>query len=204
MSSSSDKTDPPGTASFGFQEVPQDARQGLVNDVFAAVAGRYDLMNDLMSGGLHRLWKDDFVAMLGPPKSARRFELLDVAGGTGDIAFRHLHQAHVVNRNPNVRVTISDINPNMLAVGRQRAAATLPASQQAALSFLGLGIQPPDPSWGRMLYDGRGFVQDAWWLGFFPGLAIFLTVLAFNVVGDALRDVLDPRQLTSDEARRAS
>ncbi len=75
---------------------------------------------------------------------------------------------------------------------------------EAALSFLGLGIQPPQPSWGRMLYDGRGFVEDAWWLGFFPGAAIFLTVLAFNVVGDALRDVLDPRQLTRDQARRAT
>jgi peptide/nickel transport system permease protein len=75
---------------------------------------------------------------------------------------------------------------------------------EAALSFLGLGIQPPRPSWGRMLYDGRGFVEDAWWLGFFPGAAIFLTVLAFNVVGDALRDVLDPRQLTRDAARRAT
>jgi peptide/nickel transport system permease protein len=75
---------------------------------------------------------------------------------------------------------------------------------EAALSFLGLGIQPPQPSWGRMLYDGRGFVEDAWWLGFFPGAAIFLTVLAFNVVGDGLRDVLDPRQLTRDEARRTT
>jgi peptide/nickel transport system permease protein len=75
---------------------------------------------------------------------------------------------------------------------------------EAALSFLGLGIQPPQPSWGRMLYDARGFVQDAWWLGLFPGAAIFLTVLAFNVVGDALRDVLDPRQLTRDESRRTT
>ena len=75
---------------------------------------------------------------------------------------------------------------------------------EAALSFLGLGIQPPQPSWGRMLYDGRGFVEDAWWLGFFPGAAIFLTVLAFNLVGDALRDVLDPRQLTRDATRRAT
>ncbi|GGM08072.1 MULTISPECIES: ABC transporter permease [Micromonospora] len=75
---------------------------------------------------------------------------------------------------------------------------------EAALSFLGLGIQPPDPAWGRMLFDGRGFVTDAWWLGFFPGAAIFLTVLAFNLVGDALRDVLDPRQLTVNEARRSS
>ncbi|MFL6134813.1 MAG: ABC transporter permease [Nocardioidaceae bacterium] len=75
---------------------------------------------------------------------------------------------------------------------------------EAALSFLGLGVQPPAPSWGRMLYDGRGFVTDAWWLGVFPGAAIFLTVLAFNLVGDALRDVLDPRQLTVSEARRSS
>ncbi|WP_422741652.1 ABC transporter permease [Micromonospora sp. WMMD754] len=75
---------------------------------------------------------------------------------------------------------------------------------EAALSFLGLGIQPPAPAWGRMLFDGRGFVTDAWWLGVFPGAAIFLTVLAFNLVGDALRDVLDPRQLTLAEARRSS
>ncbi|SCG55357.1 ABC transporter permease [Micromonospora halophytica] len=73
---------------------------------------------------------------------------------------------------------------------------------EAALSFLGLGVQPPAPAWGRMLYDGRGFVTEAWWLGVFPGTAIFLTVLAFNLVGDALRDVLDPRQLTIGEARR--
>jgi peptide/nickel transport system permease protein len=75
---------------------------------------------------------------------------------------------------------------------------------EAALSFLGLGVQPPAPSWGRMLYDGRGFVTDAWWLGVFPGAAIFVTVLAFNLVGDALRDVLDPRQLTLSEARRST
>ncbi|WBB76585.1 ABC transporter permease [Micromonospora sp. WMMD1128] len=75
---------------------------------------------------------------------------------------------------------------------------------EAALSFLGLGIQPPAPAWGRMLFDGRGFVTDAWWLGVFPGAAIFLTVLAFNLVGDALRDVLDPRQLTVSEARRGT
>ncbi|WP_053206815.1 ABC transporter permease [Jiangella muralis] len=65
---------------------------------------------------------------------------------------------------------------------------------EAALSFVGLGTQPPDPSWGRMLAEGRGFVEQAWWMAVFPGLAIFVTVLAFNVLGDALRDVLDPRQ----------
>ncbi|SDQ10791.1 ABC transporter permease [Quadrisphaera sp. DSM 44207] len=67
---------------------------------------------------------------------------------------------------------------------------------EAALSFLGLGTQPPAPSWGRMLAEGRGFLELAWWMAVFPGLAIFLTVLSFNLLGDALRDVLDPRQRT--------
>lgn len=64
---------------------------------------------------------------------------------------------------------------------------------EAALSFLGLGVQPPDPSWGRMLFDSRDFFQQAWWMSVFPGLAVFLTVLAFNLLGDVLRDVLDVR-----------
>ncbi|RJK98478.1 ABC transporter permease [Vallicoccus soli] len=64
---------------------------------------------------------------------------------------------------------------------------------EAALSFIGLGTQPPEPSWGRMLVEGRGFIEQAWWMALFPGLAIFLVVLAFNVLGDRLRDVLDPR-----------
>ena len=67
---------------------------------------------------------------------------------------------------------------------------------EAALSFLGLGTQPPNPSWGLMLAEGRGFIDLAWWLAFFPGMAIFLTVLCFNLLGDGLRDVLDPRQRT--------
>ena len=73
---------------------------------------------------------------------------------------------------------------------------------EAALSFLGLGIQPPEPSWGRMLFDAQGFVHRAWWMGVFPGAAIFATVLAFNLLGDGLRDVLDPKQRTMIEARR--
>jgi peptide/nickel transport system permease protein len=67
---------------------------------------------------------------------------------------------------------------------------------EAALSFLGLGTQPPNPSWGLMLAEGRGFIDLAWWLAFFPGMAIFVTVLCFNLLGDGLRDVLDPRQRT--------
>lgn len=73
---------------------------------------------------------------------------------------------------------------------------------EAALSFLGLGIQPPEPSLGRMIFDSQGFVTLAWWLAVFPGAAIFVIVLAFNLVGDGLRDVLDPKQRTLAEARR--
>jgi len=72
---------------------------------------------------------------------------------------------------------------------------------EAALSFLGLGVQPPQPSWGRMLFDGRGFLSEAWWMAVFPGLAIFVTVLALNLIGDAMRDALDPRQRSAIEAR---
>lgn len=73
---------------------------------------------------------------------------------------------------------------------------------EAALSFLGLCIQPPQPSLGRMIFDSQGFVTLAWWMAVFPGAAIFVTVLAFNLIGDGLRDVLDPKQRTMIEARR--
>jgi peptide/nickel transport system permease protein len=73
---------------------------------------------------------------------------------------------------------------------------------EAALSFLGLGIQPPEPSLGRMIFDSQGFVTLAWWMAVFPGAAIFVIVLAFNLLGDGLRDVLDPKQRTMLEARR--
>ena len=77
-------------SSFGFREVAENERQVLVNEVFSAVAERYDLMNDLMSGGLHRLWKADFITMLNPPTGTAKFKLLDVAGGTGDVALRFM------------------------------------------------------------------------------------------------------------------
>jgi peptide/nickel transport system permease protein len=73
---------------------------------------------------------------------------------------------------------------------------------EAALSFLGLGIQPPQPSLGRMIFDSQGFVTLAWWMAVFPGAAIVVAVLAFNLFGDGLRDVLDPKQRTMIEARR--
>ncbi|MEZ5094090.1 ABC transporter permease [Nocardioides sp.] len=73
---------------------------------------------------------------------------------------------------------------------------------EASLSFLGLGVQPPQPSWGRMLFDAQDYLGLAWWMSVFPGAAIFVTVLAFNLVGDGLRDVLDPKQRSLMEARR--
>lgn len=73
---------------------------------------------------------------------------------------------------------------------------------EAALSFLGLGIQPPEPSLGRMIFDSQGFVTLAWWMAVFPGAAIFVIVLAFNLFGDGMRDVLDPKQRTVAESRR--
>lgn len=101
--------------SFGFRDVREDDRQGLVNEVFAGVAARYDLMNDLMSGGLHRLWKSDLIAMLNPPKGATAFRLLDVAGGTGDVALRT-----ALAGGENTTAVICDISPEMLDVGRRR------------------------------------------------------------------------------------
>ena len=102
---------------FGFRRVPLGDKQALVDDVFHSVARRYDLMNDLMSGGLHRAWKDALVTAVNPPKNDRTFALLDLAGGTGDVAFRVADKG-----GPGTRVTVADINAEMLAVGRERAA----------------------------------------------------------------------------------
>ena len=104
--------------SFGFRPVIESERQGLVNQVFATVAERYDLMNDLMSGGLHRLWKADLMAWLNPPRTGSRpYALLDVAGGTGDVALRY---AQATQAASGAVATICDISPDMLAVGRRK------------------------------------------------------------------------------------
>jgi len=101
--------------SFGFANVGEGEKQTRVNDVFHKVAQRYDVMNDLMSGGMHRVWKDAMVTALNPPKSGR-WRSLDVAGGTGDIAFRIVEASQ-----RNADVTVLDINGSMLEVGRDRA-----------------------------------------------------------------------------------
>ena len=113
-------------ADFGARQVPLDDKQALVDDVFRSVARRYDLMNDLMSFGLHRAWKDALVTAVNPPRN-RPFALLDIAGGTGDIAMRV-----VAAGGGDSRATVCDINPEMLAVGRERAEAR---GLAGALSF---------------------------------------------------------------------
>jgi demethylmenaquinone methyltransferase/2-methoxy-6-polyprenyl-1,4-benzoquinol methylase len=105
------------SAHFGSRKVPLADKQALIDDVFHSVAHRYDLMNDLMSFGLHRAWKDALVTAVNPPRG-RPSALLDIAGGTGDVAFRAIAAG-----GERVHVTVCDINADMLAVGRERAAA---------------------------------------------------------------------------------
>jgi peptide/nickel transport system permease protein len=114
------------------------------------------------------------------------FVQMSQAMGTGNL---YILTRHIV---PNVA------GPLIVQTSLSLAFAIL---SEAALSFLGLGIQPPQPSLGRMIFDSQGFVTMAWWMAVFPGAAIFVIVLAFNLVGDGLRDVLDPKQRTMIEAR---
>ena len=104
----------PKTTHFGAREVPEEAKAGLVQGVFSSVASRYDVMNDLMSAGIHRLWKDAMIDWLAPRKGQR---LLDVAGGTGDIAFRFLRRA------PGTTALVCDLTEPMLVEGQRRADA---------------------------------------------------------------------------------
>ncbi|MGD0865985.1 MAG: bifunctional demethylmenaquinone methyltransferase/2-methoxy-6-polyprenyl-1,4-benzoquinol methylase UbiE [Rhizomicrobium sp.] len=107
-----------GTASFGFRDVPETEKEALVRQVFSSVAHRYDMMNDLMSGGVHRFWKDAMVEWLNPQPGMK---VLDVAGGTGDIAFRIANAARV--RGGEAEIVVCDINAEMLGEGVTRAKA---------------------------------------------------------------------------------
>ncbi|KAL0426680.1 UNVERIFIED_CONTAM: 2-methoxy-6-polyprenyl-1,4-benzoquinol methylase, mitochondrial [Sesamum latifolium] len=115
--------------SFGFKEVREEEKSQLVGNVFTSVASSYDVMNDLMSGGLHRLWKERLVSELNPFPGMKH---LDVAGGTGDVAFRILEHINSVghramrdteddNLLEETKIFVCDINPNMLNVGKKRA-----------------------------------------------------------------------------------
>ncbi len=102
------------TTHFGFQTVDEDQKAGMVHGVFTNVASKYDVMNDAMSFGIHRIWKDAMMDWLAPRSGAK---LLDVAGGTGDVSFRFLKRA------PGAHATVLDMTESMLIAGRQRAEA---------------------------------------------------------------------------------
>jgi demethylmenaquinone methyltransferase / 2-methoxy-6-polyprenyl-1,4-benzoquinol methylase len=135
----------PQTASFGYEEVAIDEKVARVGEVFSSVAKKYDIMNDAMSGGLHRVWKDRFVRAVKPQPHE---QILDMAGGTGDIAFR------MARRGANI--TVSDINQDMLNVGMERAPKKL-------------GDKAQSLTWSRqnaeeLTFEGRSF--DAYTIAF--------------------------------------
>jgi demethylmenaquinone methyltransferase/2-methoxy-6-polyprenyl-1,4-benzoquinol methylase len=183
---------------FGSREVPLAEKQGLVDDVFRSVASRYDLMNDLMSFGLHRAWKSALATAVDPPKRAP-FALLDIAGGTGDVAFRLIAAG-----GEQTRATVCDINAEMLEVGRARAAAaglgdivTFTEANAEALPFADRSFDAVTIAFGirnvprieqalaeahRVLKIGGKFVCLEFSAVDVPGLAGLYDFYSFNVI----------------------
>lgn len=130
------------------------------------------------------------IAIVYIPIFARvaRGAVLSVRGREYVTAARALGQG-------NTTIIFKQILPNSLGpiIVQTSLSLAFAILAEAALSFFGLGTQPPDPSWGRMLSEGRSFLRQAWWMGVFPGLAIMVSVMGFNFFGDGLRDLLDPR-----------
>jgi demethylmenaquinone methyltransferase/2-methoxy-6-polyprenyl-1,4-benzoquinol methylase len=193
-----DVSDPRSTH-FGYRSVPFGEKQALVNDAFHAVAARYDLMNDLMSGGLQRLWKDTLVTAVNPPRTFRAFTVLDVAGGTGDIAFRTVEAGGTATS-----VTVVDINSSMLAVGRERAierglddAVTFVEGNAEALPFPDRSFDAATIAFGirnvprieaalaearRVLKFGGHFLSLEFSTVDVPGLDALYDLYSFNVI----------------------
>jgi len=188
------------TASFGARQVPLADKQALVDVVFHNVARRYDLMNDLMSFGLHRAWKDALVSAVNPPKT-RPFALLDIAGGTGDVAMRVITAG-----GEDTRAVVCDINDDMLDVGRSRAAArgqcimdrvTFAEANAEALPFPGRSFDAATIAFGirnvtrigtalaeayRVLKIGGRFVCLEFSPVQVPGLAALYDLYSHNVI----------------------
>ena len=186
------------TAHFGSRQVPLAEKQALVDDVFRSVASRYDLMNDLMSFGLHRAWKEALVTAANPPKT-REFALLDIAGGTGDVALRMIAAG-----GERTRATVCDINADMLAVGRQRAVAsglgervTFTEGNAEALPFADRGFDAATIAFGirnvprieaalaeayRVLKIGGRFLCLEFSTADLPGLDRLYELYSFNVI----------------------
>jgi demethylmenaquinone methyltransferase / 2-methoxy-6-polyprenyl-1,4-benzoquinol methylase len=134
------------TASFGYEDIPADEKVGRVGDVFSNVARSYDRMNDAMSVGMHRLWKDRFVRRVKPREGEM---ILDMAGGTGDIAFRM--------QPSGAMITVADINTDMLLVGMERA-------MKRATSQEGGGLTWSEQNAEVLTFDDRSF--DAYTIAF--------------------------------------
>ncbi|MGA9323576.1 MAG: bifunctional demethylmenaquinone methyltransferase/2-methoxy-6-polyprenyl-1,4-benzoquinol methylase UbiE [Xanthobacteraceae bacterium] len=188
----------PKQADFGARQVPLADKQALVDDVFRSVARRYDLMNDLMSFGLHRAWKDALVTAINPPKN-RPFALVDVAGGTGDIAMRIVQAG-----GKGTGATVCDINADMLAVGRERAttrglgdAITFTEANAEALPFRDRSFDAATIAFGirnvprietalaeayRVLKIGGRFVCLEFSAVTIPGLDRLYDLYSFNVI----------------------
>ena len=186
------------TAHFGSRKVPLAEKQALVDGVFRSVAQRYDLMNDLMSFGLHRAWKDALVVAANPPKN-RDFALLDIAGGTGDVAARV-----IVAGGERTKATVCDISADMLAVGRERAAArgfgdalTFAEANAEALPFADRSFDAATIAFGirnvprietalaeayRVLKIGGRFVCLEFSAVTVPGLDKIYDLYSFNVI----------------------
>jgi demethylmenaquinone methyltransferase / 2-methoxy-6-polyprenyl-1,4-benzoquinol methylase len=197
-------------ADFGARQVPLEDKQALVDDVFRSVAHRYDLMNDLMSFGLHRAWKDALVTAVNPPKN-RPFALLDIAAGTGDIAMRV-----VAAGGADTRATVCDINPDMLAVGRERAQArgfgdalTFAEANAEALPFADRSFDAATIAFGirnvpridvalaetfRVLKIGGRFVCLEFSAVAMPGLGALYDLYSFNVIPALGRAVVGDAQ----------
>ena len=212
----------PHATHFGFRDVPLGDKQALVDDVFHKVARRYDLMNDLMSGGLHRAWKDALATTVDPPRSDRPFALVDVAGGTGDVAFRV-----VAAGGEGTRATVVDINAEMLAVGRERAierglddavafvegnAEDLPISdrsQDACTIAFGIRnvprIERALVEAYRVLKPGGRFVCLEFSTPDVPGLDALYELYSFNVIpalGRAVAGDAEPYRYLVESIRR--
>jgi demethylmenaquinone methyltransferase / 2-methoxy-6-polyprenyl-1,4-benzoquinol methylase len=197
-------------ADFGARQVPIEDKQALVDDVFRSVARRYDLMNDLMSFGLHRAWKDALVTAVNPPKN-RPFALLDIAGGTGDIAMRV-----VAAGGADTHATVCDINPDMLAIGRERAQArglgdalSFAEANAEALPFADRSFDAATIAFGirnvpridvalagafRVLKIGGRFVCLEFSAVAVPGLAELYDLYSFNVIPALGRAVVGDAQ----------
>lgn len=211
-----------GDTHFGFRQVPLQDKQELVDDVFHRVARRYDLMNDLMSGGLHRAWKDVLVNAVNPPKNERAFHLLDAAGGTGDIAMRIVEAG-----GDGTRATVLDPNAEMLSVGRDRAmqhgrdgaiafiegnAETLPFADKTFDAYtIAFGIRnvPRIPAalaeaW-RVLKTGGRFLCLEFSTVDVPGLDRIYDLYSFNVIpaiGRLVADDAEAYQYLVESIRR--